>query len=57
MQALIVIRCGECYMELGRVHIDTADMPDQLQQKINEKILAHREDCIYHRCWIPVIRE
>lgn len=49
MQANLLIRCAACSKKLGVVRIDTADMPDQLQAKINLVILRHRQDCKYYR--------
>ena len=49
MQAELTIKCGQCGKSLGKVKVDTADMPDKLQEKVNEVILAHRIDCRYYR--------
>ena len=49
MQAELNIYCGGCGKSLGVVKIDTADMPEQLQAKVNKPILAHRQDCRYYR--------
>ena len=48
MQAELNIKCGQCGKHLGDVSVDTADMPEQLQEKVNKVILAHREDCRYY---------
>lgn len=48
MQAKVGIRCKGCGKYLGDVNIDTADMPDELQAKVNGVILDHREDCKYY---------
>ena len=48
MQAIIIIRCEQCERRLGQIRIDTADMADQVQNKINKIILAHRRDCQYY---------
>ncbi len=48
MQANIMIHCEGCGAFLGRLRIDTADMPDELQQKINGRILEHRPMCTYY---------
>jgi hypothetical protein len=45
MQATIEIKCRRCLKYLGQLNIDTADMPDELQDKINKKILDHRQAC------------
>lgn len=49
MQGLIVIRCEVCRQKLGDLVVDTADLPDNLQERINKIILAHREGCYYYR--------
>ena len=48
MQAEITIRCGQCLESLGVVNVDTADMPEDLQSRVNAVILAHRQDCRYY---------
>lgn len=48
MQATLIIKCGQCEKSLRAVKVDTADMPDQLQEKINQVILAHRPECRYY---------
>lgn len=49
MQAQLKISCNACGKKLGLpVVIDTADMPEQLQSKVNGVILAHRTDCPYY---------
>ena len=57
MQAQLKIYCGQDGMFLGEVKVDTADMPDQLQEKINKVILAHRKDCKYYSGQHVVIRK
>jgi len=49
MQAKLSVRCGQCEKHLGDAAVDTADMPEQLQAKVNKIILAHRKDCRYYR--------
>ena len=49
MQARLIIYCEECRKCLDRVQVDTADMPEELQAKVNKVILAHRKDCKYYR--------
>lgn len=49
MQAELTVYCGGCGKYLGSVNMDTADMPEQLQEKVNKVILAHRQDCQYYR--------
>ena len=49
MQANVRVYCEQCGKHLGEVKVDTADMPEELQEKINKIILAHREDCKYYR--------
>ncbi len=49
MQATIEIKCYQCLKWLGSLDIDTANMPDELQEKINRIILSHRQDCFYYK--------
>jgi hypothetical protein len=49
MQAQLSIECYQCLRHLGMVKVDTADMPEDLQHKINRVILRHRQDCRYYR--------
>ncbi len=49
MQANLIIKCGGCEKKLGEVRMDTADMPDELQEKINRVILSHRQECDCYR--------
>lgn len=49
MQAQVEVRCGQCGKKLGVIEVDTADMPEELQAKVNKVILAHRQDCRYYR--------
>jgi len=48
MQARLAIYCEGCGKFLGKVGIDTADMPERLQEKINGVVLEHRKDCKYY---------
>ena len=48
MQAILNIKCGQCEKLIGVVKVDTADMPEELQAKVNKVILAHRQDCRYY---------
>lgn len=49
MQARLSVYCGQDGQYIGDVPmVDTADMPDELQQKVNKVILAHRKDCRYY---------
>ncbi len=48
MQARIKIYCNQDGMYIGIVRVDTADMPEQLQEKINKVILEHRPACYYY---------
>lgn len=50
MQAELSVKCGQCGKGLGVVKVDTADMPEELQAKVNAVILAHRQDCRYYSC-------
>ena len=45
MQANVIIECDGCGKHIGIVHINTADVPDVLQYRINKPILAHRQQC------------
>ncbi len=49
MQAILEVECNQCGKPLGKVSVDTADMPEQLQEKVNKIILAHRPDCPYYK--------
>ena len=48
MQAILKVYCGADHEYIGEVKVDTADMPDELQAKINKVILAHRKECEYY---------
>ncbi|MBA7526229.1 hypothetical protein ES705_18390 [subsurface metagenome] len=48
MQAILLILCAQCNQALDMVSMDTADMPEELQAKVNRVILAHRESCRYY---------
>jgi len=41
----MVIYCRGCDQYIGGIDADTATMPDELQEKVNEKVLAHRPAC------------
>ena len=49
MQAQLKIKCLGCLKDVGAIKIDTADIPEKLQAKINKIILEHRKDCKYYR--------
>ncbi len=49
MKAELVVKCSQCGHSLGKVEIDTADMPEQLQSKVNKIILEHRKECSYYK--------
>ena len=49
MQAELTVKCQGCHKVIGKVLMDTADMPSELQSKINKIILAHRENCPYYK--------
>jgi len=49
MQATLRIICAQCKRHLGVVHIDTADMPRDMQDKVNKVVLKHRPECPYYR--------
>ena len=46
--AEIKITCHACHVFLGKLIVDTADMPNDLQDKIGKIILSHREWCKYY---------
>jgi hypothetical protein len=48
MQANLTICCSGCNHFLGKFPIDTADMPEELQTKVNTVILLHRQQCPYY---------
>lgn len=48
MQAQLRVYCKQDGEYIGEVNVDTADMPEQLQAKVNEVILAHRKHCRYY---------
>lgn len=49
VKANLTVRCHACEAFLGDVLVDTADLPEDVQSKLNKVILAHREDCRYYR--------
>ena len=49
MKAELSVRCSQCLKRLALVPVDTADMPEQLQGKVNTVILKHRKDCEYYK--------
>jgi hypothetical protein len=49
MQAKLIVKCGQCEKHLGEIPVDTADMPEQLQERVNKVILAHRQECRYYK--------
>jgi len=49
MQAKLSVKCGQCEKHLGEIPVDTADMPEQLQERVNKVILAHRQECRYYK--------
>ncbi|MBA7546608.1 hypothetical protein ES705_39000 [subsurface metagenome] len=49
MQAKLSVKCAQCDKHLGDIAVDTADMPEHLQEKVNKVILAHRKDCQYYQ--------
>ena len=48
MQAQLTVKCNGCNKKLGKVLMDTANLPSELQHKINAVILKHRADCSYY---------
>ena len=49
MQATLTVKCNGCSKALGKVLMDTADTPGDLQSKVNKVILAHRSECPYYK--------
>ncbi len=50
MKGYITIRCYGCgKILLSGLLMDTADMPEQLQEKINKALLSHRKACRFYR--------
>lgn len=49
MQAILQVKCGQCNKSIGKVRVDTADMPEEIRDKVFNVILAHRADCRYYR--------
>lgn len=50
MQAQLTVYCEQCGEYIGSVKVDTADMPEELQAKVNAVILGHRGCCPYYKC-------
>jgi hypothetical protein len=48
VKAYLVIKCYQCGEGLGAVEVDTADLPEELQAKVNKLILSHRKHCRYY---------
>ena len=48
MQATLSISCEGCGKHLGQLKVDTADMPEVLQHRVNKIILQHRAGCEYY---------
>jgi hypothetical protein len=49
MQAQLKVYCTQCDKYLGEVPVDTADMPEDLQKRVNKVILAHRQNCLCYK--------
>ncbi|MBN1190426.1 MAG: hypothetical protein JXA46_11785 [Dehalococcoidales bacterium] len=49
MKAQLKIKCLGCMKDIGAIRMDTADMPNDLQNRVNAVILKHRCDCKYYR--------
>jgi len=52
MQATLHVSCGQCELHIGSVRVDTADMPEELQLKVNAVILKHRDLCRYGKVMV-----
>lgn len=48
MQYRLLVECAGCDKRLGWLECDTADMPVELQAKVNKIVLSHRPDCAYY---------
>ena len=48
MKAQLTIRCYQCGKRLGKVVVDTADMPEDLQSRVNSVFLKHRAACRFY---------
>jgi len=48
MKAELVVKCDGCGKRIGSVKMDTADMPEELQARVNDVVLTHRKDCTYY---------
>lgn len=57
MKAVVHVYCDQDLKYLGEVTVDTADMPDDLQRKVNRVILLHRPDCRYYSARPAVDRQ
>jgi hypothetical protein len=57
MQAQLDIKCRQCLKKITVIFVDTADMPDELQQKVNSAILAHRQYCGYYKHEFKLARQ
>ena len=50
MKAYLRLKCYGCDAVLDNaLVVDTADMPDELQAKINKVLLNHRKNCRYYK--------
>lgn len=49
MQAQLKIKCLGCLKDVGAIKMDTADMPEVLQNRIKAIVLKHRKDRKYYR--------
>ncbi len=48
MKAELVVKCDGCGKQIGSIKMDTADMPEELQARVNAVVLMHRKDCTYY---------
>ena len=49
MQAIVKIYCAQNNAYLGETTVDTADLPEVVQARLNKLILAHRSECPYYQ--------
>ena len=49
MRALVKVTCEQCHRHLGTAVVDTADLPEEVQLRVNAIIIRHRKDCRYYR--------
>ena len=48
MRAILKAYCDQDQKFIGETTIDTADLPEAVQNRINKLIWNHRKDCPYY---------